>query len=74
MLWTMLEKMLAALTTAQIVETKRTTSESDPAQDQWAAECELGLVHLAEKAAEIANEVIVWLYEYTTFLPASALP
>ncbi len=74
MLWTMLDKMVAALTTTQIVETKRTTTESDPVQDQWAAECELGLVHLAEKAAEMAHEVIVWFYKCTTFLPAAALP
>ncbi len=60
MLWTILDKFLAALTAPmQIADTKRITSESDPVRDQWAAECELGLVHLAEKAAEMANEVII---------------
>ncbi len=71
MQWAMLDKMYAALT--QVGETKRTT-ESDPVQDhRWAAECELGLVHLAEKASEMANEVMVWFYEHTT-LPPTALP
>ncbi len=57
-----MDKLLSALNQ---VEAKRTT-ELDPVEDRWAVECELGLVHMAEKAAKMANEVMVWLYEHTT--------
>ncbi len=77
MLWAMLDKMYIALT--QVGDTKRRT-ESDPIQDddhrRWAAECELSLVCLAEKASEMANEVIIMVWfccEHTTTLPPGLL-